>query len=138
MKARNNIVLTALLLAAASASAQETAAPPQWQVSDAAQYVCGGVSDEGMAAITAQRSAANGELLFTGGPEGAYLANVAVRVQGTSLKQALSFTANGPLCLLKLPNGSYTVDAEYKGRTITHRINIGNSLQQSKFNWPTS
>ena len=136
MKARSNIALTTLLLAAASASALEAAGPSQWQSSGTAQYVCGGVSDEGMSALTTQRTSANGELLFTSGPEGAYLANVAVSVQGTALKQALSFTANGPLCLLKLPNGSYTVDAEYKGRTITHRITIGNSLQQTKFNWP--
>lgn len=138
MKTTCKIVLTGLLLAAASVSALETSAPTQWQGSGTVQYVCGGVSDEGMHAITAQRSAANGELLFTGGPEGAYLANVSVSVQGTGLKQALSFTSNGPLCLLKLPNGSYTVDAEYKGRTITQRITIGNSLHQTKFNWPAS
>lgn len=137
MKIKSNIVLTGLLLTAASVSALE-AAPSQWQGSGAVQYVCGGVSDEGMHAITAQRSAANGELLFTGGPEGAYLANVSVSVQGTGLKQALNFTATGPLCLLRLPNGSYTVDAEYKGRTITQRITIDNSLHQTKFNWPAS
>lgn len=134
MQAHGKFTLTALLFATATAWAQTPA--PQWQAMGAASYVCGGVSDEGMAAITAHRGSANSELLFTSGPEGAYVAQVAVTVHGGGLKQPLSFTSNGPLCLLKLPAGSYTVEAEYKGRTLKQAIKTDGMLKQTKLNWP--
>lgn len=138
MQTWNKITLTALLFAAASAGAQTSVGTPtpQWQSAGAAQYVCGGVSDEGMSAITEQRSSANSELLFTGGPEGVYLADVAVSVHGTRLQQPLTFTSNGPLCLLKLPAGSYTVEAAHKGRSLKQTIKTDGMLKQTKFNWP--
>lgn len=136
MKIREKFTLAAMLLAASTAWAQTP--EPQWQSLGPANYVCGGVSDEGMTAITAQRGSANGELLFTSGPEGAYVAQVAVIVHGTGLKQALTFTSNGPVCLLKLPAGSYTVEAEYKGRTLKQSIKTDGMLKQTKFNWPAA
>lgn len=132
----------ALLLSVTTAAWAQTPGP-QWQSSGPARYVCGGVSDEGMSALTAHRSTANSELLFTSGPEGAYLAQVAVTISGAGLKQALSFTSNGPLCLLDLPAGSYTVEAEYKGRSLKQNIKTGNAEtrgapKQVKFNWPAA
>jgi hypothetical protein len=134
MKLHANLVGGLLLLAAGAAAAQTQA--PQWQTVGAAQYVCGGVSSEGMEAIKALRSGASGELLFTNGPEGGYLADVAVTVHGGSLKEAMSFTADGPVCLLKLPPGSYTVDAVSRGKPLKQALKIGGALQQLKFNWP--
>lgn len=113
------------------------ATPPQWQTSGAGQYVCGGVSDEGMNAIKSQRGNAGSELLFTSGPTGVYVADVAVTVYGGNLKEAVSFNASGPLCLLKLPKGNYTVDAQYKGQTVKQSIKVDGALKQTKFNWPT-
>lgn len=141
MRSHGKLTLAVLLLAAGTACAQT--AGPQWQSSGPARYVCGGVSDEGMDALTAHRSTANSELLFTSGPEGAYLAQVAVTISGAGLKQALSFTSNGPLCLLNLPTGSYTVEAEYKGRSIKQNIKTQNTdskgtPKQIKFNWPAA
>lgn len=136
MRMHNKYALTAMLLVTASAWAQTPA--PQWQSSGAATYVCGGVSDEGMSALTAQRGSANGELLFTSGPKGAYLAQVTVSIHGTHLKQPLHFTSSGPLCLLKLPAGSYTVEAEYQGHTIKQNIKTDGMLKQTKFNWPAA
>ena len=134
MQLHKKYTLAALLFATATAWAQIS--PPQWQSSGSANYVCGGVSDEGMNAITSLRSAANSELLFTAGPEGVYLAQVAVTIHGAGLKQPLSFTSNGPLCLLKLPAGSYTVEAEYKGQSLKQSIKTDGMLKQTKFNWP--
>ena len=135
MQSHKKLTLAATLLAATAAWAQTPA--PQWQTLGPASYVCGGVSDEGMAAITTHRGSANGELLFTSGSEGAYLAQVAVTVHGAGLKQPMAFSSNGPLCLLNLPAGSYTVEAEYKGRTVKQHIKTDGMLKQTKFNWPT-
>lgn len=130
------------LFLAAPAWAQNTQPPvasvPQWQGSTAAQYVCGGIADEGMAAIKSLRGDAGSELLFTSGSEGAYIADVAVTVKGSNLKEALSFNADGPVCLLKLPKGNYTVEAEYMGQARKQSIKIGGGVKQTKFNWPAS
>jgi predicted deacylase len=134
MKAYARPVIGALLMAATAAWAQM----PQWQTSGAAQYMCGGVSDESMDAVKGQRSAAASELLFTSGPEGAYLADVAVTVRGGGLKEPMSFTSVGPLCLLKLPKGSYTVDADFKGKSLKQTIKVDGAPKQTKFNWPAS
>lgn len=141
MQLHGKFTLALLLFAATTAWAQT--AGPQWQSSGPARYVCGGVSDEGMDALAAHRSTANSELLFTSGPEGAYLAQVAVTISGAGLKQALSFTSSGPLCLLNLPAGSYTVEAEYKGRSLKQNIKTPGTdskgtPKQIKFNWPAA
>jgi hypothetical protein len=141
MQSHGKFTLALLFFAATAAWAQTSG--PQWQSSGSARYVCGGVSDEGMDAINAHRGKANGELLFTSGPEGAYLAQVAVTISGAGLKQALSFTSNGPLCLLDLPAGSYTVEAQYKGRSLqqnikTQDIEIKGAPRKIKFNWPAA
>lgn len=136
MNSHKKFTLMAILLASTAAWAQTPA--PQWQAVGPASYVCGGVSDEGMAAIASHRGSANGELLFTSGAEGAYLAQVTVTVNGSGLKQPMAFTSDGPLCLLNLPAGSYTVEAEYKGRTVKQHIKTDGMLKQTKFNWPAA
>lgn len=136
MQSPRKLSLAVMLLATTAAWAQAPA--PQWQALGPASYVCGGVSDEGMAALTTQRGEANSELLFTTGAEGAYVAQVAVSVRGKGLKQPLTFTSSGPLCLLKLPAGSYSVEAEYKGRTLKQHIKTDGMLKQTKFNWPAA
>ena len=90
MHSNKKFTLAALLVATTTAWAQTPA--PQWQALGPASYVCGGVSDEGMTAITAHRGSANVELLFTSGSEGAYLAQVEVSVHGSGLKQPIAFT----------------------------------------------
>jgi len=128
------------LLLTSQAWAQNGAPPDtrsaQWQSQGAAQYLCGGVADEGMSAIQSRRSEAGSELLFTSGPEGAYVADVAVTVQGGKLKEMLSFTAGGPVCLLKLPKGNYIVDASYRGKTVRQSIKVDGPAQQTRFHWP--
>jgi hypothetical protein len=135
MKLHHKLALTAVVLAASTAWSQTPLPAPQWQSAGPLQYVCGGVSDEDMSALKALRSEANGELLFTGGPEGAYLADIAVTIQGGNPKQDASFSSKGPLCLLKLPPGSYTVQAVYKMAPLKQTIKVDGTLHQIKFNW---
>lgn len=138
---KSHLLLSALLLSTTAAMAQtstDTPAPTsglQWQTDGAAQYVCGGVSDEDMSAIKTYRSNANSELLFTGGPEGAYLANVDVTIHGKHLSSPLTFMADGPVCLLKLPKGSYIVDAVYQGVAIKKNIQISGTRQKTQLRW---
>lgn len=137
MKAYIKIAGGALLLAATAAGAQVP--QPKWQTVGISQYVCGGVSAEGMDEIKALRNDASAELLFTSGPEGAFLADVAITVTGGDLKEPLLILTDGPLCLLKLTKGSYTVDANYRAKSLKQQLKVdGGARQQLKFNWPPS
>lgn len=139
MKAHIKLTASALLLAATAAGAQVPL--PKWQTIGTAQYqyVCGGVSAEGMDEMQALRGGAAAELLFTRGPDGAFLADVAITITGGGLKNPLLFISDGPLCLLNLAKGSYTVDANYAGKSLKQPLKIdGGARQQLKFNWPSS
>ncbi|HTH95643.1 MAG TPA: hypothetical protein VL550_10450 [Rhodocyclaceae bacterium] len=138
---KSHLLLSALLVSATAVMAQTSTDIPsqtsglQWQTDGAAQHVCGGVSDEDMSAIKTYRSSANGELLFTGGTQGAYLANVDITIHGKHLSSPLSFMADGPVCLLRLPKGNYVVDAVYQGVEIKKNIQINGTRQKTQFRW---
>lgn len=105
-------VLTACTVGAAWAQSEPRHAPAL-HPAGALQYRCGGIgSDES----TTMRSAMKDyplSLLFAR-KDGEYLANLAVQIQGKT-GEAMSFTANGPVCLLKLPPGRYSVKATTQG-----------------------
>ncbi len=114
---------TALVALGLAASGTAQAQPmPQMQSAGAVQYRCGGI---GLDESTAMRSAMPSyplALLFAA-PGGEYLADVSVRLNGAS---TAAFTAAGPVCLLQLPQGKYTVTAVTKdGREKSHSVEIG-------------
>ena len=86
---------------------------PATHTAGALQYSCGGIgSDES----TAMRSAMKDyplSLLFAR-KDGEYLANLAVQIQGPK-GEPMAFKASGPICLLKLPRGHYSVKATTQG-----------------------
>ncbi|HWU85447.1 MAG TPA: hypothetical protein VN028_08925 [Rhodocyclaceae bacterium] len=125
-------LVAACLLCAAPAHADPAMA---WRQLGVAQYLCGGVSDENMAALKSHRGEANAEALFTSGAQGAYLADVTVTIRNDKMGSFM-FIADGPLCLLHLPPGRHTLEAEYRGHKQTRTLDIGKGLPSVKFNWP--
>jgi hypothetical protein len=90
------------------------------------QYVSGGIAVSGMRAIDAEEHAYNLKMLFVGGADGEYLADVAVNIENDKGKTFLSTTANGPVLLVKLPPGNYTVSAQTSnGDSLTQHVNVG-------------
>jgi hypothetical protein len=128
-------VLSVALLAPLAFSSASAAVPP-WQDSEGASRVCGGVGLEEFAELRAQRGTASAELLFTAGERGGYLSDVEVTVRGRPLAQALQWTTEGPLCLLKLPRGSYVVEANYGGVRQTRKLVVGRSVSTLQFRYP--
>jgi len=90
----------------------------------AARYRCGGVGSDDSAAIRAQMKEHPLSLLFAR-PGGAYLADIEVSIQGPANVEPLNFRANGPVCLVDLPAGSYTVQATSGGVTKKESVIIG-------------
>ena len=80
------------------------------------RWACGGVGAEERAALAGLRSQANLELVFVTAKRGGYLADVQFVVYAADRPApVLQVTAEGPMCLLSAPKGSYRIDATYGG-----------------------
>ncbi|WP_454721448.1 MULTISPECIES: hypothetical protein [Cupriavidus] len=95
-------------------------------------YVCGGIAADEQQALAAQQKNFNMGVLFTQGEHGEYLADVAVRVMREGHEVA-SFTAGGPKCLIKAPQGSYNIEATYKGQAKS--VNVSTGTYNAQLRW---
>lgn len=87
-------------------------------------YVCGGIAADEQQQLAAQQKNFNMGVLFTQGERGEYVADVAVRMTREGHEVA-SFTASGPKCLIKAPQGSYNIEATYKGQAKSITVSTG-------------
>jgi hypothetical protein len=106
---------------------------PDMQQAGALRYSCGGIGENESTLMRAAMKDYPLSLLFAQ-KEGAYLANVAVEV--SSAKDISRFTANGPVCLIQLPAGSYKITATTsEGRSQTQSAEIGKGPHQLDFRY---
>lgn len=120
----------ALALGCSLAGAGAMAQTPELQTAGSVQYRCGGIGvDESQAMRSAMKDYPLA-LLFAA-PGGDYLADISVQLTGASES---SFTAGGPVCLLKLPEGRYTVKATTKdGRNKSQSVEVGKGSKSLDF-----
>ncbi|KQM78395.1 hypothetical protein [Xylophilus sp. Leaf220] len=115
---RATTAATCLVLAAPLAFAQV----PALQGQGAVRHVCGGIGSDESTAFRAAMKDHPLSLLFARA-SGDYLADVQVDVQDAQGKSVLSTKAAGPVCLVDLPKGTYTVHASagsgHKVQTVT-------------------
>ncbi|MBS0339581.1 MAG: carboxypeptidase regulatory-like domain-containing protein [Proteobacteria bacterium] len=97
---------------------------PATNAAIASRYRCGGVGSDDSDAIRAQMKEHPLSLLFAR-PGGAYLADIDVSIRGPDNVQPLNFRANGPVCLIDLPAGNYTVHASSGGVTKKESVIVG-------------
>jgi len=64
---------------------------------------------------------------------GAYLADVDVMVKDAKGGTALAMRASGPVCLVDLPAGRYTVEAASEGVTKTQVVTLGGGSKTADF-----
>ncbi|MFC4519370.1 hypothetical protein [Cupriavidus pinatubonensis] len=95
-------------------------------------YICGGVADDEQRALSAQARNYNMGLLFTQGARGEYLSDVNVKLIRNG-REVANFVADGPKCLLRAPEGSYSVRATYEGRTKTQVVSTGTRNAQMRW-----
>lgn len=105
---------------------------PDTNASIASRYRCGGIGSDESMAMRAQMKEHPLSLLFAQAG-GAYLADIEVSIQGPASVQPLSFRANGPVCLIDLPAGSYTVQASSGGVTKKESVTIGAGAKTVNF-----
>ena len=111
--------------------AQGSAMPPM-KKDGAAQYVCGGIGSDESSAMRAAMKDHPLSLLFARA-DGACLSEADVMVKGAGGATALSMKATGPVCLIDLPAGKYTVSATSGGVTKSQEVNVGAGSKTADF-----
>lgn len=97
---------------------------PATNASMASRHRCGGIGSDESTAMRAQMKEHPLSLLFAASG-GAYLADIDVTIQGPGAVPPLMFRANGPVCLVDLPAGSYVVTAASGGVTKKESVTLG-------------
>lgn len=127
------VVLTLLLLAMAMLSSPvvSAATEPQVQSNGSVDYISGGIGKDEADALKQQSADYALTLEFASSRSaegdmhpGAYLADVNVDIRDGQGRQMLSTTSEGPLLLVRLPPGDYTVSADWKGVRKQHNVDI--------------
>lgn len=113
-----------LLLPLAVASTVVLAGEPSMVREGAVSYFCGGVGAGERRAMKALEAQANLELLFVTQKRGGYLADVEFIVDDGRGAKVLQAVSDGPLCLLMLPAGRYTVRASFGGATRSASVSV--------------
>ncbi|MDQ0588675.1 carboxypeptidase regulatory-like domain-containing protein [Variovorax paradoxus] len=125
--------LLALACAAGAAGVQAQSAMPQWKGEGAVRYVCGGIGSDESTAMRAAMKEHPLALLFARS-DGAYLADVQVDIKGADGAPSLALRASGPVCLIDLPAGRYTIDAAMAGATAkSQTVTVGGGSKTADF-----
>jgi len=95
-----------------------------WVAEQGLSHLCGGVGDESQSQMKTEESASDAQLVLTAGPDRAYLSDVKLTVTSTDKQHSTSWQAQGPICLLKLPQGNYTINATYGDEHRATELNI--------------
>jgi len=95
-------------------------------------YVNGGIGTEEADAVRAQARAYPLELVFTrhAAERDEFLADVNLLIEDGSGRVVLERAGQGPIFLAALPDGQYTVTAEYRGQTQTRRVVIAHGRHE--------
>lgn len=136
MRASTRFAVTiafALLSASLAFADADPGAPPAPQLRSAngVDYVNGGAGEEARAAIAQMQPGFGLKLVFSNG-SGEYLVADHVAVKGKA-GEVFDVDRAGPLLLVKLPPGDYTVAATYEGRTEIRPVKVGTASQT--LNW---
>ena len=121
-----NVLATAVVLScmATPLLAQNLPAIPPLQTQGVANYTCGGIGEPSSKAMLAARKDYPLSLLFATA-SGEYMASVTVTIKDAKGASVLSVPSTGPICLIKLPNGSYTVEAQAMGKNKSQDVTVG-------------
>jgi hypothetical protein len=123
----------------ATALAADTSPAPTLQQKGEASFACGGI---GLDESTAYRAAMHQHPLsvMLTATDGSYLADVQIGIERANgnRKSVLATDAQGPICLIDLPKGRYTVKASSGAATQQRTVTVGGHPQTVYFRFGTS
>ena len=117
---------------ALQAQAQPAVAIPPMKGDGAVRWVCGGIGVDESTAMRAAMKSHPLSLLFAR-KDGAYLAEIDVTIQRSDGGPTLALRADGPVCLIDLPAGRYTVQAAAGGATLKESVTVGGAPRTADF-----
>ncbi len=89
-----------------------------WREQDGIGWACGGIGVEERQALKVMESKASAVLLFVAGTRGTLIADTHLRiVSATDATLGLDISADGPICVIKLPAGNWKIEARH-GQTL--------------------
>ena len=129
------LIFTFSVLAQTTAGdADRGAATPQVQTANGVEYLNGGAGEDARAALDARGAEFPLRLVFSM-TSGAY--TVADHVEVSNAKgRVLGVDKAGPMLLVKLPPGDYTVEASYGGKHETRKVRVGRASTTVHWRWP--
>lgn len=98
------------------------------------KYLVGGVGLEERDYMSSLSGNYNLKLVFAVASR-EYLAEVKVVILDPQGKTYVTTTADGPWMMVKLPQGSYLVQATAGGQTLVQKCSIGKGMQVLNFHW---
>ena len=102
-------------------------------------WVSGGIGRTESAAIEAEAKNYPLRIFFSIENTVEYLADVRVTIKDHTGTDVLSATSEGPIMLVKLPAGEYTVVAEAFGKTLRDTVTVGaKGGERLSFHWPSA
>jgi len=120
----------------AGAQSDSASALPAAQSQAGVKYVQGGIGKDESEAMLRESKNYPLALIFSGGKRNSYLGNIDIRVRDGAGKTVLQTTAQGPIMLVDLPAGRYVVDARYRDKTVTQKIELsGKGSKRVDFHW---
>ena len=126
-------LLACACAAGAFGAAHAQSAMPQWKGEGAVRYVCGGIGSDESNAMRAAMKDHPLALLFARA-DGAYLADVQVDIKGADGAPSLALRASGPVCLVDIPAGRYTIDATTTGGDAkSQSVTVGGGSKTASF-----
>ena len=125
------------LLPISSADARRAMSTPSGEI----RYMNGGIGEEQADLMRQMSSEFPVRFTFSRhNPEhntDEFVADVRLRVTDSGGRTVLDLIGQGPIFLLSLPSGTYTVDAEHDGQVKTRRFQVTDRRQEIGFSWPS-
>ena len=139
MSVSARLALRAVVLAGALSVSNLYGADLQSLINAHINYVNGGIGQEEAEALRAEARIYPLELMFSrrgAGERAEFVADVHLQILDATGRVVVDRASQGPIFLARLPDGQYTISAEFQGRTQTRRIALGNGRRESvSFFW---
>lgn len=110
--------------------------PPRVQSAGGIEYLSGGAGQEARAAIASMQAPFPMRIVFSEG-SGEYIVVDHVAISAGS-RRVLEVDGVGPMLLVKLPQGDYTVEATYGGRTERRTVRVGRERLSLNWRWSSA
>ena len=139
MSVAAKFAVSLLVAAAAFCATSGHAADLQSLIDAHVAYVNGGIGTDEVDELRAEARNFPLELLFSrrgDGERAEFVADVHLQILDAAGRVVVDRASQGPIFLARLPDGQYTVSAEFQGRTQTRRVALGNGRRESlSFYW---